>query len=358
MNATSLVDVVDTVAEAAALSVPPLIVTETVRDFLDAESIGAGPLRITRIGEGQSNATFRIQREDADVILRRGPRPPLAKSTHDMVREARVQTALSTCGFPVPTILAVHSTDDLLGVPFYVMERLDGDVVTSRLPKRFDTPERRHGMVDAAVDTLAQLHSLDVTRSPLAELGRPEGYLTRQVERFTQLWPNNTLRDIPLVNELGRWLAQNEPVTQRHSVIHGDYRIGNLMFAPQDEPRVQAVLDWEMATLGDPLADLGYLVATFSAPDARPTVMELTTVTQSGDFPSRDDLVERYAHSSELDLSDLNWYQVLALWKASIFCEAIYTRYLKGESPDDESFSRSLKHGVPDLLDSAHDLIH
>lgn len=346
-------DIVATEAEAAALTMPPLIVEETVEKYLDLHGIGSGPLVIEPIGEGQSNATFRIRREKADVILRRGPRPPLPKSTHDMVREARVQTALADSGYPVPHIRAVHTEDDLLGVPFYVMDRLDGEVVTSELPERFEPLERRRALVVEAVDTLAHLHSLDVGQSPLKRLGRPEGYLERQIGMFAKLWPQNTQRNIPLVGELSTWLSDNLPQTQRHGVIHGDYRIGNLMVSRNDQPQVQAVLDWEMATLGDPLADLGYLVATYATPGAMPTVMELSTVTREAGFPSRAELVELYAQKSNLDLSSLHWYQTLALWKAAIFCEAIYTRWLRGERPDDEGFGRRLEDGVPELLDSA-----
>lgn len=346
-------DIVTTEAEAATLSMPPLIVAETVEGYLDEHGIGSGPLNIESIGEGQSNATFRIRRNAADVILRRGPRPPLPKSTHDMVREARMQTALADSGFPVPNIRAVDTDDDLLGVPFYIMDRLDGDVVTSELPERFRPTERRRELVVETVEILAKLHALDVEQPHLAKLGRPVGYLERQVAMFTKLWPQNTQREIPLVNELSTWLSDNLPTTQRHGVIHGDYRIGNLMFAPEARPRVQAVLDWEMATLGDPLADLGYLVATYASPEATPTVMELTTVTREPGFPTRTDLVELYAQHSDLDLSNMHWYQALALWKAAIFCEAIYTRWLNGERPDDEAFGRSLEDGVPKLFESA-----
>ncbi|MDR8018387.1 phosphotransferase family protein [Nesterenkonia aerolata] len=346
-------DVVATEEQASALSMPPLIIEENLRSYLDTEGVGSGPMEIERIGAGQSNVTFRVRREGADVVLRRGPRPPLPKSTHDMVREARVQTALAGAGFPVPNLRCVETDTAVLGVPFYVMDYLDGDVVTSVLPERFQPSEHRHHLVKSAVETLGQLHSLDVRQPPISELGRPDGYLRRQVKRFSELWPQNTTRDLPIVEELGTWLEKNRPQSQRHGVIHGDYRIGNLMFAKEDKPRVLAVLDWEMATLGDPLADLGYLAATYATCESGSTVMELTSVTRDHGFPTRDELIELYAENSSLDLSELHWYEVLALWKAAIFCEAIYTRWLKGERADDAQFSRHLESGVPDLLEAA-----
>ena len=201
-------------------------------------------------------------------MLRRGPRPPLPKSTHDMVREARIQLVLAPPGCPFRDILAVCEDDAVLGVPFYVMEHLDGTVITDTVPPHLDAPEQRRATSAAVVDTLvgpALTWTSPAARSPA--IGRPEGYLERQVARFASLWDVNTTRDVPAVGRLASWLADNRPESQRNSVVHGDYRIGNLMFAPDAPPRVTALLDWEMATLGDPLADLGYLTATYADAD-------------------------------------------------------------------------------------------
>ncbi|RJN32488.1 phosphotransferase family protein [Nesterenkonia natronophila] len=343
--------------EAQQLPMPPLLVLDTVQEFLDAHGLGTGPLEISRIGEGQSNVTFRIRRDKADLVLRRGPRPPLPRSTHDMLREARVQQALAGHPVPVPKIRAVCEDENLLGVPFYVMDYMDGDVLTGRLPDEYDNKTTRRKLSAAMVETLQQLHDVDVAEPHIASLGRPEGYLRRQVERFAQLWPMNTRRDIPLVDELSAWLRGNLPETQRHAVIHGDFRMGNLMYTASTRgtaqtPRVEAVLDWEMATLGDPLADLGYLTATYATAGEAGTVLELTSVTRKEGFHTREELVEAYSRGSSLNLEMLPWYQTMALWKAAIFCEAMYTRYLNGERPGD-TFAEGLKHGVPELLDQA-----
>lgn len=350
-------EIARTQAEALKLPMPPLLVVDTVQEFLDAHGLGTGDLQISRIGEGQSNVTYRIRRHDADLVLRRGPRPPLPRSTHDMLREARVQQALSGHQVPVPDIRAVCEDEQLLGVPFYVMDYMDGEVITDSLPEGYDTQTTRRALSAAMVETLQRLHAVDVAEPQIASLGRPEGYLKRQVERFAQLWPMNTRRDIPLVDELSAWLMDNLPETQRHTVIHGDFRMGNLMYTPSSRgtpqtPRVEAVLDWEMATLGDPLADLGYMTATYAMAGEASTVLELTSVTRKDGFHTRDELVEAYALGSSLHLEMLPWYQTMALWKAAIFCEAMYTRYLNGERPGD-TFAESLKHGVPELLEQA-----
>lgn len=348
-------DGVEVVASAgdARQPMPPLLVLDVLSRFLDEHGIGAGPIAWKRIGEGQSNVTYLLRRGGTDVVLRRGPRPPLPKSTHDMLREAKIQRILGTVGVATPPILAVCADESLLGVPFYVMEFVDGHIVTDSIPPRFASAGGRRRLSELTVETLAALHGIQVGGEPLSSLGRPDGYLQRQVTRFTGLWSVSSTRNLPQVHELSGWLAAHLPVSQRASVVHGDYRLGNIMFAAEDEPRVSAVLDWEMATLGDPLADLGYLTATWSVDGAPPSPMELSPVTAMPGFLDRDGLIDYYVALTGIDATALPWYQALALWKASIFSEAIYTRWLMGERPDDTTFAPALETGIPQLLDAA-----
>lgn len=347
------VEVVATAREAGLLAQPPFLVLDRVTAFLDEHGIGAGPLSWERIGEGQSNVTYRIRRGSVTAVLRRGPRPPLPRSTHDMVREARIQQLLRPRGLQVPQILAICEDPSVLGVPFYVMEALDGVVLTDAIPATLEAPDQRRATSIALVDWLVQLHSIDVSAGDLAGLGRPDGYLDRQVDRFAGLWDVNTTRDLPEVAMLANWLAGNTPVSQASSVVHGDYRLGNVMFAPIGPATILAVLDWEMATLGDPLADLGYLTATYADAGRAATPLELTRVTREPGYLTSRQLAARYAEGTGLDLTPLPWYQAFALWKAAVFCEAIYTRWLKGERPDDHTFGPSLEHGVPRLAQAA-----
>lgn len=334
---------------------PALLVVEPVIHFLAEAGVvdeSGAAVRVRRIGDGQSNLTYRLDVEGKTVVLRRGPRPPLPPTTHDMLREARVQSVLGAAGIAVPKILAVCHDDTLLGVPFYVMEHVDGVVVTDEVPPHLDSAEGRRGMVVATVDALADLHSVDVSSGDAATLGRPAGYLERQVARFASLWPKVSRRVIPAVDTLADWLEQNRPGSARSSVVHGDFRLGNVMLNPRGPAAVQAILDWEMATLGDPLADLGYLVATYAEKGSIPTPLELTPVTRGPGFPARGDLIQRYAERTGADVSALPWYRTLALWKAAVFCEAIYTRWLDGERPGD-TFGPTLEAGVPGLLAEA-----
>ena len=346
-------EVVRTGREAAGLSRPPLLVLDAVAEFLDRHGLGAGELTAERIGDGQSNVTFLLRRGETRLVLRRGPRPPFPPSAHDMVREARLQLELARRGFPVPRVLAVCEDDGPLGVPFYVMSHVEGLILLDRVPEALAAPRARRAAGEALVDALVRLHDLPID-GELARFGRPDGYLERQVRRFGGLWRLLGTRELPLAARLETWLGAHLPPSAGAAVVHGDYRAGNVMFDGRADG-VAAVLDWEMSTLGDPLADLGYLVATYGDPDVAPTVMELSPVTREAGFPRRPDLVERYARATGRDVAGLDWFEALALWKSAAFCEAIYARWLAGERPDDRSFGPALADGVPELLERARE---
>ncbi len=346
---SSLVDVVEGPEQAAALPHAPLIVLRPLEAWLDEHALGRGALTATRIGTGHSNATFLLERGADRMVLRRPPRPPLPPSAHDMLREARVLAALQGRA-RVPAMLAVCPGPEVIGAPFYVMQELHGHVVTDVLPAVLAAPEARWRAGNDLVDALVELHAVDIDAAGLSDFGRPDGYLARQVQRFATLWEHNATRELPLAGELGEWLAATQPSSGAACVVHGDYRLGNVML-DRDEPRVLALLDWELATLGDPLADLGYLVATYTQPGSERTVLDLSPVTGEHGFPARDELVGRYAERSGRSVGALAWYETLALWKAAVFCEGLYARYLRGGSAD--AWTAGLAAGVPGLLRAA-----
>jgi aminoglycoside phosphotransferase (APT) family kinase protein len=331
----------------------PLLVLDRLRDVLDERGFGAGPLAWERIGDGQSNVTYRIGRGASKYVVRRGPRPPHPNSTHDMLREARIQRLLKPAGVPVPEILMVCESSSVLGVPFYVMEWLDGVVITKHAPPRMNSLVARRQTSLSLVSSLVSLHRVDVNVGPLASLGRAEGYLERQITRFANLWDANSTRVLPDVGKVATWLETNRPKTQQSAVVHGDYRLGNLMMHPDVPVSCLAILDWEMATLGDPLADLGYLTATYSDADAQSTPLHLSPATAGPGYLSRAELAAEYSDRTGANLAALPWYETLALWKAAVFCEAIYTRWLKGQRPHDKTFGPNLAAGVPQLLAAA-----
>jgi aminoglycoside phosphotransferase (APT) family kinase protein len=354
------VDIVARRTDAHEAARPPLLILETVRSFLDQHGLGSGGLRAHRIGEGGgSNFSFLLERDDGTrYVLRRPPRPPLPPSAHDVVRESRLQLALAPLGIRVPEIRAVCKDDSLLGVPFYVADYIDGDVVTTVLPPPLDhDPNARRRLAHDLIDTLVEIHSADVRVPALAAFLRPGNYNERQVRRFSQLWDLNRTRDLPTVVKVGNWLAANVPEQLPASVVHGDYRLGNTMVTREDPEHIAAVLDWEMGAVGDPRADVGYLVATYSEPGGSENPLGTSPVTATAGFPTRAELIERYASRSGRDIEPLAWFEALALWKAAVFCEAIYGRYVRGELTADDGRASRFETGVPLLADTAAELV-
>ena len=344
---------------AAMADKPPLIDENKVEEFLDAHGLGAGPVVATRIGDGGgSNFTFLIERRDDKFVLRRPPRPPLPPTAHDMVREAGLQNAIRAAGFGrLADILAVCEDESVLGVPFYVMRHIDGHVITSGLPAGLETEEARNALGLDLVDTLVEIHSADVTHDALAAFARPGSYMERQVRRFTQLWEINKTRELPQVEQVGTWLAANLPEPLETTVVHGDYRLGNMMVAPAEPNRIVAVLDWEMGAIGDPRADVGYLLATYTEPNGRASALGSSPVTGEAGFPSRAELVARYCERSGRDVEPLPWFEALALWKAAVFCEAIYGRFIRGELGREDTRAAIFEHAVPLLAETALETI-
>ncbi|HEY2603980.1 MAG TPA: phosphotransferase family protein [Thermoleophilaceae bacterium] len=344
-------DIVDTPAQAAEQELPPLIVRDPLEAFLDEHGLGAGPIEAERIGEGHSNVTYLVTRGDDRFVLRRPPRPPLPPSAHDVLREARLLRAVEG-RIVTPRVLASSDDESILGVPFYVMEYAHGAVITHSIPDALDTPDGRAQIADELIGALVAVHSLDWRACGLEGFGKPSGYLDRQLRRFGGLWEHNKTRELPLVEELFNWLTENKPESPEATIVHGDFRLGNTMFAEEAPARLVAIFDWEMATIGDPLADLGYMTATWTErDDPTGTMFDLSSVTTREGFPKRDELVARYAELSGRSTSDLRWYQALALWKSAVFMEGNYKRWVMGTT--DDEYLKLFDKGVPMLAEAA-----
>src|SRR5256885_12741503 len=328
-------EIVDTHEEAAELDLPPLLIRKPLEDYLDRQGLGSGRIEAERIGEGHSNVTYLIRRGDDRFVLRRPPRPPIPPSANDVLREARVLTALQPTDVPTADVLAICDDESVIGAPFYVMPFLEGHVITTEMPDELDNPEQRRRAALELVDGLVQVHAVDWHACELDTFAKHTGYLERQVKRFAGLWEFSKTRELPVVQQVADWLQANLPDTPQTTIVHGDYRLGNAMFELDAPARLKAIFDWEMATLGDPLADLGYMTATWSRPDEGVgTTLDLTTVTHAEGFPDRDELVERYAEQSGRSVGDLKWYRALAIWKATAFMEGNYKRAVMGNSDD------------------------
>ena len=268
-------------------------------------------------------------------MLRRPPDGPLLPRAHDMGREARVQRALAGTAVPVAAIL-LEDAGDLIGVPFYVMEKIDGYVIRGALPAGWaDAAGQRRAVADVLIDTLADLHAIDPEAVGLSGYGRPSGLGERQVRRWSDQWERSKSRDIPAVDELGRRLRENPPTGPGGSIVHGDFRIDNTILGKDMPPQVKAVLDWELSTLGEPLADLGMFMFYYREPtDARPRMTPAPTM-QPG-FPSRAYLAERYATRAGADLSHLSSWVALAHFKSAVIAQGIAARVQAGSMAGQE----------------------
>ncbi len=306
------------------------------RFFAEHVPGGDGPLAIELIAGGRSNLTYRVGNGPQQWVLRRPPLGHVLPTAHDMAREYRVLAGLAQTDVPAPRPIALCEDPSVNGAPFYVMEYCPGIIVVEELPEGFAAnPDERRRMSLGLVDTLVKLHSVDYNAVGLSDFGRPEGYLQRQVRRWSEQWDRSVTRELPTIRELIRRLNASIPESPAPTIVHGDYRLGNMVLDANDPGHVVAVLDWEMATLGDPLSDLGYTLGYWAeATDSPERLGAVTTgaVTALPGFLTRDKLVAEYGRRSGRNVDHIEFYAVLALYKLAVICEGIHARFLKGET--------------------------
>jgi aminoglycoside phosphotransferase (APT) family kinase protein len=294
------------------------------------------PLEFSLISGGRSNLTYLVRGGGREWVLRRPPLGHVLPTAHDMAREYRVISALADSAVPVPRTFALCEDPSVNEYPFYVMEYCPGVVLQDAIPDGYAEGEEACREISLAlVDILVALHRVDYEAVGLSDFGRPEGYLERQVRRWSKQWAGNKTEELREIDELIRRLNAAIPASPAPTIVHGDYRLGNMAFDPAKPGRVVAVFDWEMATLGDPLADLGYTLIYWVEPgEADPTnaTQGMLPVTARPGFLKRADLVEEYARRSGRDVEAIDFYQVLALYKLAVISEGIYKRIQLGKT--------------------------
>ncbi|MGH9021955.1 MAG: phosphotransferase family protein [Acidimicrobiia bacterium] len=331
------------------MSVPPELRDKTQPEGIDVGPVTAWfqdnvpavrpPLRFELIQGGRSNLTYRVSDADGRAfVLRRPPLGRVLASAHDVGREHRVISAVGDAGLPVPPALGFCSDESVNGAPFYVMGFVDGLVLRRDHDAETQlSPAARMTAGEGVVDTLVALHAVDPELVGLGDLGRRDGYIERQLRRWLAQWEQGHTRELPLVEEVHRRLAADVPKPRGAGIVHGDYRLDNLIVSSVGE--VLAVLDWELCTLGDPLADLGLLIVYWGEPGDGFTALE-SPPTQVPGFPTRRQVVDRYADRSGRDLSDLDFYVAFGYWKLACICEGVYSRFLAGSyGENDEGFA-------------------
>lgn len=297
-----------------------------------------GPFELAQFGGGHANLTYLIRFGDSEYVLRRPPLGPVAPSAHDMGREHRVLKDLWRA-FPLaPRSYLLCEDHSVIGADFHVMERRHGIAIRTELPAGYDwTPELCRRVGEMAADVLAELHLADPAKAGLGDLGRPEGFIGRQLAGWAKRW--EAAKDDgapPAMGALIAWLEKGLPESGPVSLLHNDYKLDNMLVAADDPGRCVAVLDWDMCTRGDPLADLGYALTFWGEKGDDPRWLEAASMpTWNEGFPSRADFVERYAKATGFDCAEAHWYHVFGIFKIAVILQQIYIRYLRGQTQDE-----------------------
>ena len=298
------------------------------------------PLRYELIAGGHSNLTFKVLDEIDNVyVLRRPPLGQVLATAHDMEREHRVVSAVGQTAVPVPATLGVCEDVEVNGAPFYVMAYVDGAVLHSDLEAASLTEKDRMSLSREVVEVLAELHSVEPDAIGLGDLAKREEYLSRQLRRWSRQWEQSKTRELDTMEEVQRLLEQQMPPQIESTIVHGDYRLGNMLV---DSGHLRAVLDRVLCTLGDPLADGGYLLNNWVDPDETPAGSSAPTL--AGGFATRDQLLEWYERASGRDISQVGYYRAFSYWRLAAIVEGVLNRYLQGAMGNQEDVDLSLIH--------------
>ena len=329
------------VPEIAPIRAGEEIDVRALGEYLRGKVQGAdGALRVEQFPGGHSNLTYLLYAGDHEYVLRRPPLGPVAPKAHDMAREFHVLEAVHPVFPPAPRVYVLCEDPAVIGATFFLMERRQGVVLRRKVAPEFaGDPAFPRKASAGFIDCLAQLHSIDVAQQPLAALGKPNGFLERQVRGWTERWQRAKTEELPGMDRLIEWLSSRLPASARPTLVHNDFKLDNIMLDAQNPGRVEAVLDWEMATVGDPLVDLGCTLCYWTqAGDPEMRGGSLSGITAEPGWYTRTELVDRYAEKAGRDVSGLGYYEVFGLFKLGVILQQIYFRYYRGQTRD-ERFS-------------------
>ncbi len=320
------------------------------------EGLPEGELEVKQFPSGASNLTYLVKIGDWEGVLRRPPLGPVPPKAHDMERESKLLMKLHEAYPLAPKPYFFTDDESIIGAQFYVMELRKGVIVDDSFPEGVEpTEELCRGMSEMVADTLVELHAVDWRKASLEELGRPEGFLERQVEGWIGRYDKAKTEEIEEVGPLTEWISEDIPDSPPATIVHNDYKLNNLVLNPEDLTEVRAVLDWEMTTIGDPLFDLAVSLSYWVEPgDSQELKEVLPTVTDTKGFMSRKEFVDYYAKKSGRDLSNMHWYMVFGYFKLAVILQQIYARWHKGQTKD-ERFA-SFNERVRSLIVYANDL--
>lgn len=337
-----------------------IIDKSTLYDYLEHNLGAVDRYSVQHLGEGHSNETLVITWGHDELVIRRPPAGEFESSAHDVLREYRVIDALQKTKVPVPPTILACEDHSILGSDFYVMEAIDGDVIRTAIPSRFDFKEGRRQIGFELVDRLSEIHKVDYKSIDLNRFGHPEGFTERQVERWTKQFEwafevTKSERTVSHIETISEWLSNNVPETYPHTLVHGDYKLDNVMFEPGQTPEITSIFEWELSTIGDPFTDLGWMLSFWwdeKDPDTPSSTGDLyPDFMRDSEYPTRNELIERYEDRTGWEFTNKQFYRVLGVYKLAALGEMFFRRHLEDNA--DDSLYPKMRTGVPEIVEHA-----
>lgn len=327
-------------------------ISDSLQNWLKDKLPGRGPFEVSPLHGGNSNETLMLSDSEGNFVLRRPPADAIDASAHSMEREYRILKALEHADVPTPKPVGVSEDASVDGSPFFVMEAVEGYPLTDELPEGIDPAVVAAGVGPALMEGLAKLHKVDWKACGLEDFGRPDGFLERQVPRWSKQYNRVKIRDLPRFDQVGEWLEANRPPAQEPAIMHGDFHLDNTLIVFEPDVHVSAIIDWEMSTIGDPLFDVGISLAFWGADRTDPMAMpKVEGISRLPGNPDRYELADHYAKHSGRSVEHIDWYMAIGFWKLAAIVEGAYAQHVAGLL--DTPYAAQLETDVPALLEEA-----
>jgi len=349
-RAPNNVDVVATAERAEMMEEKPLLIVDSLTQWLDDQEMGTGPLQWQRLGKGHTHGTYEVHRDDIKFILRRETNKPKDPMTHDLKTEVEILALLASHGVRVPKVSRVVDDSSIIGAPFVLMDIIEGVRLIDSIPDALESYDERHGMCRRAVDDLARIH-VELNPKDFKKFDLKDADFSKELLKVRRLY-RKSLRNIPGFELIFEHLNENIPKSADYTVVHGNYELRNLIYNPKAPAHIECILGWDHLSLGDPMMDLAKFTS-FYADYLPETPLETAPITREDAFLSRRELANVYQLETRWDTSRINWYETFYIWSKAAELEQLWTAFQEGERPENTKFTLSLRAGIPQMVANA-----